>query len=100
MNALYSAGQTVPLGRVIREHRAALVPLGVVLALNIVVLLAVVLPLSSRVGSGEQRAEVAAREQAAAEAEYKQAEGLRDGTARATEDLSTFYRQVLPSSVA
>ncbi len=100
MNALYSVGQSVPLGRVIREHRAALLPLGVVLALNLVVLVAVVLPLSRSVASGEQRAEAAEREQAAAQAEFKKAEALRDGKARATRDLDTFYKEVLPPNVA
>jgi hypothetical protein len=99
MNALYSVGQTVPLGRVIREHRAALLPLGVVLALNVIVLVAVVLPLSRSVTSREQQAEAAEREQAAAQAEFTQAEALREGKARATQDLDTFYRQVLPSNV-
>jgi hypothetical protein len=100
MNALYSVGQTVPLARVIREHRAALLPLGVVLAVNLIVLLVVVLPLSRSVASGEQRAEAAEREQAAAQAEFNRAESLRDGKARATRDLDTFYKQVLPGNVA
>jgi len=99
MNALYSAGQTVPLARIMREHRAALMPLGVVLALNIVALVAVVLPLSRTVATSEQRAEAAAREQALAAGEFKQAEAVREGKARATRDLQTFYDQVLPSNV-
>ena len=99
MKALYSTAQAVPLRRVAREHRAALLPLGVVLALNILVLLVVVLPLSRSVASTEQRAETAERAQAAAEAELKEAEALREGKTRATRDLDTFYQQVLPSNV-
>ena len=100
MRALYSVATHVPLARVLREHRTALVPLGVVLAINVALLVLVVLPLSQRVQSNEARAELAERAQAAAEAEFKQAEALRDGKARATTDLDTFYRQVLPASVS
>jgi hypothetical protein len=99
MKALYSVGQSVPLARVVREHRAALLPLGVVLALNLVVLIIVVLPLSRSVTSSEQRAQAAEQEQAAAAAEFRRAEALREGKARATRDLDTFYREVLPSNL-
>jgi hypothetical protein len=95
-----SAGTAVPIGRIIREHRAALVPLAVVLAVNAAVLGAVVLPLSQRVATNETRAASTERAQATATAEFKQAEGLREGKARASTDLETFYREVLPADVA
>src|SRR5688572_19859641 len=100
MKALYSVSQTVPASRVIREHRAALIPLGIVLAINIVVLIAVVLPLSRSVSTNEERAAAALRAQEAAEAVFRQAEAERDGKSRATADLDTFYRQVLPPDIA
>ena len=99
MKALYSMGGSVPVTRIIREHRAALVPLGIVLAINVVALLAVVLPLSQRASSAEQRAIAAERDRAAAEAEFKGAETLRAAKSRATEDLDRFYRDVLPANV-
>ena len=99
MNALHSAAHGVPVGRVVREHRAALVPLAVVFALNIVFLVAVVLPLSRSVAASEQRLAAAERERDAAEAEFKQAESLREGKGRVTSELDTFYQQVLPSNV-
>lgn len=93
---------TVPISwaRVIREHRRSLVPLAIVLAINVVVLLAVVLPLGRRVAGNEQRAAQAARAQITAQAEYRAAEAVREGKAQATKDLDTFYRTVLPSNVA
>ena len=100
MRALDSLGGSVPLARVMREHRAALLPLGITLAINIIVLLVVVLPLSQRVSTNAQRAENAERQRAVAEAEFKRAEGLRDGKTKAIQDLDTFYKQVLPTNVA
>lgn len=100
MKALYGMGRTVSLQRVLREHRAALLPLAVVLVVNVVALAAVVLPLSQRVSSNEQRAEAAERQRAVAEADFKRAEALQAGQARATRDLETFYQQVLPTSTA
>jgi Tfp pilus assembly protein PilO len=99
MRALYSVAGEVPLGRVMREYRAALLPLGIVLIINLVVLVAVVLPLSQRVTANEQRAIAAERQRVVAQAEFKRAEALRDGKAQATDDLQTFYERVLPSSV-
>jgi type IV pilus assembly protein PilO len=99
MRALYSVTGQVPLRRVIREHRAALIPLGVVLAVNVGVLIAVVLPLSQRVSTNEQRAIGAERQRLVAQAELKRAEALRDGQAQATQDLATFYKEVLPTDV-
>ena len=100
MRALYSQGGAVPVGRVIRDHRAALLPLGIVLAINLVVLLAIVLPLSQRVSDNEQRAEAAERQRAGAEAEFKRAETFRYAQAEATRDLDRFYAEVLPANVA
>lgn len=100
MKALDSLGRSIPFARVVAEHRRALIPLALVLAVNVIVLVAVVLPLSQRVVSSETRAQAAERAQAAAEDEFKQAEALRDGKARASADLETFYRQVLPADAA
>ena len=100
MTSLFGAGTAVPFGRVMREHRAALVPLGVVLAINVAVLGLVVLPLAQRVSANQSRADATARTQATATTEFKQAESIRDGKARASTDLETFYKQVLPPDVA
>ena len=71
----------------------------VVLAINLVVLAGVVLPLSRRVAANERRAVAAAQAEADANSEFRQAEAVREGKARATTDLDTFYRQVLPADV-
>jgi hypothetical protein len=100
MKRLFGAGTPIPLGRVLREHRAALAPLAIVLAINAVVLGAVVWPLSQRVSANQSRADAAERAQTAATREFKQAESVRDGKARASTDLETFYKEVLPTDVA
>jgi Tfp pilus assembly protein PilO len=100
MKALYSIGRSVPLARVLREYRAALVPVAVALAINVVALIAVVLPLNQRAGGAEQRAVAAERERRSAEADFQRAETLRTAKSRATEDLDAFYRDVLPGNVA
>jgi Tfp pilus assembly protein PilO len=99
VRALYSLSGNVPLTRVLREHRAAVVPLVIVLALNVIALVAVVLPLTQRAAATEQRALAAERSRAAAEADFERAEALRASKSRATEDLGTFYRDVLPANV-
>ena len=100
MKPLFGAGAAVSLGRVIREHRAALVPLAIVLAINVAVLGLVVWPLSQRVSGNQSRASATERTQATAASEFKQAESIRDGKARASTDLETFYKDVLPADVA
>ena len=52
MRALFAFGADVPVSRVIADHRRWLVPVGVVLAINVIVLIAVVLPLRQSVQSG------------------------------------------------
>jgi Tfp pilus assembly protein PilO len=99
LRALYSAATPVPWSRVIREHRRALVPLGVALAVNVIVLLVVVLPIWTRVAANEERANRAAMAERAAAAEFRQAEAVREGKSRALADLDTFYKQVLPATV-
>lgn len=96
MKALFTFGADVPFKRVIADHKRWLIPVGVLLAINIGVLIAVVLPLRQSVQSGSERAEVSAQALRAAMADLKDAEGTRDGQAKAATDLDRFYAEVLP----
>ncbi len=98
MSATHAAA-AVPLSRIVREHRAALLPLALVLAINIVVLAVVVWPLSQRVTTNESRAVASERAQAAANADFKRVESALQGTARASTDLETFYGRILPTDI-
>lgn len=99
MKALYSSGTAVPFSRVLREHRTAVLPLGILLAVNILVLLGLVLPLARRAQTNEARATSAEQALQAAESEYRQAQAMREGKDRASKELETFYKQVLPADV-
>lgn len=100
MKALFSTGADVPMARAVHEHRAWLIPLGIVLAANAVLAIAVVMPLARAAAGNEQRALVAQAALSAADKDLKAAEALRDGKAQATTDLDVFYRDVLPGNVA
>lgn len=100
MKALFMFGADVPLSRVIADHRRALVPLGVVLAINLVVLAVVVLPLRQSVQSSASRAEASAQSLRQAMSELKDAEATRDGQSQAAKDLERFYASVLPGDLS
>jgi len=97
MRALFTFGADVPWSRVISDHRNWLIPAGVVLAINLVVLAGVVLPLRQSVQSGASRADASQQQLRDAMAELKNAEATRDGQAQAAIDLARFYANVLPA---
>jgi hypothetical protein len=98
MKALFTFGAEVPAARVIADHKRWLVPVGVVLAINLIVLVAVVLPLRRAVQSGSSRANASALALQEAVADLKDAEATRDGQSQASADLDRFYADVLPAS--
>lgn len=99
MRALFAYGADVPLARVIAEHRRWLMPVGILLAINIVVLIAVVLPLRNSVKSSAERATASATSLRQAMADLKDAEATRDGQSQAAADLDRFYAEVLPKDL-
>ncbi len=86
--------------RVMREHKRAVVPLAVALAANIVLFAAVVYPLSQRVANIEQRDRTAQEQLLAAQRDYTQASGTLTGKDRASAELVTFYKDVLPADLS
>ena len=74
MRALFAFGGDVPVSRVIADHRRWLWPVGVVLAINVIVLIAVVLPLRQSVQSGSVTADASAQALREAMADLKEAE--------------------------
>lgn len=86
--------------RVLREHRAWIWPLAVLLGLNVLALMLGILPMSRAVASAETRATTAAADAAAAAAELAAAAAARDGRDTATRELATFHADVLPAGVA
>ena len=100
MKALFTFGGEVPAQRVIADHRRWLMPVGVVLAINVIVLIAIVMPLRASVQSGSSRAQASAVALKAAMDDLKDAEATRDGQAQASADLVRFYAEVLPADFA
>jgi Tfp pilus assembly protein PilO len=96
MKALFTFGADVPLARVVADYRRWLVPVGVVLAINVAVLIAVVLPLRESVASSASRAAASAQALGEARADFQDAEATRDGQSQAAADLDRFYAEVLP----
>ena len=100
MKALFTFGAEVPASRVIADHRRWLIPAGVVLAINVIVLVAIVLPLRQSVQSGSSRADASAQSLREAMADLKDAEATRDGQTQASADLVRFYAEVLPADIS
>ena len=88
------------LARVVNEHRRTLITLIAALAVNILVYLFVVYPLSQRVANIEQRDRAAEQALAAAREEHAQARGTVTGKDRAAQELAAFYERVLPRGMA
>jgi len=86
--------------RVFTERRSVIVPLATVLAINLVVLAAVVLPLQASVSGDESRAEDVKLDLAVARRAERLANDTRSSKVRADEELKQFYTDVLPSGLS
>lgn len=86
--------------RVAQEHRRTLLVLAALVVLNGVVYGTVVYPLGQRVANSQQRDRAADEALAQARGEYEQATGTLTGKDRASTELATFYRDVLPMTLA
>jgi Tfp pilus assembly protein PilO len=82
------------------EHRRIVLPLVIVLLLNVVVYVAVVFPMAQRVANVEERTAAAEQALAAARADHAQASGTLTGKDRASTELATFYKDVLPANLS
>lgn len=100
MRALFAYGTEVPWSRILADHRRWLTPVGIVLAINLVVLFAIVMPMRRSAESGTSQAEQSVTALNAAIADLKTAEATRDGQAQASKDLDRFYGEVLPQNFA
>ena len=90
----------LPLRRIFDDKRRLLIPVLAGLALNAVLLAAVVYPLRARVRTTEARAEAAAQQLQAAERDDADARGLTEGRDRTDQALKAFYKEVLPANHA
>ena len=86
--------------RVVAEHRRIVLPLAVVFVVNVLVYALGVYPLAQRVANIEQRNRAAEQALAQAQREYAAARGALTGKERASVELATFYKDVLPGDLA
>ena len=96
MKALFTYGAEVPWSRVIADHRRWLIPVGIVLVINLIVLVMVVMPMRRSAESGTSQAAESGAALNAALADLRSAEAMRDGQSQAAKDLERFYGEVLP----
>ena len=87
------------LRRIVLEKRGLIVPLAVVLLINIAVYALVVYPLGVKSASAADRAAAAGQARQLAERDMASADALVTGKAKADQELNTFYKKVLPTSL-
>jgi Tfp pilus assembly protein PilO len=88
------------VGRVVQEHRRAVILLMVGLVVNLLLYAFIVRPLSQRVANVEQSTLTAEQSLAAAKAEHGRASGTLTGKDRASKELATFYSTVLAQDLS
>jgi len=88
------------LRRAVAEHRRLVIAVAVAFAVNVLVYALVVYPLAQRVANVEQRDLAAEQALTLARMEHAQASGTLTGKARASAELATFYKDVLPQDLS
>jgi Tfp pilus assembly protein PilO len=88
------------LQRVLRERRSVVVPLLVALLVNIAAYVLVVRPRGVRAATAAERAQAAAVNVKAAEADRDAARALLSGKTLAEQELATFYDKILPPDLS
>lgn len=87
------------LTRVVADHRRGATALAIVLAANVAAYALVVRPLAAKSAGAADRAAAAAAALTAAQGDLARAQALVTGKARADEELSAFYQNVLPADL-
>ena len=90
----------LPIRRIFKEKRRLVVPIFAGLAVNLLLMVAVVYPLSARVRSTEARAQAAALELQVAQRDDASARAVVQGRDRTDAALKAFYKDVLPATFA
>lgn len=87
------------LRRIVAEKRGLILPLAIALVINIAVYALVVYPLGVKSATAVDRAAAATDARQAAERDMASADALVSGKAKADQEIDTFYKKVLPSSL-
>jgi Tfp pilus assembly protein PilO len=82
--------------RIFAEKRRLILPIAIAAVVNLALYAVVIYPRTSSAGVLEQRAQAAAAARARAAADLRDAEAIKTGQERATQQLALFYDTVLP----
>lgn len=86
--------------RILKEHRRIIVPLLALLVVDVLAYVLLVYPLAQQVANVTDRTRAAEQALAAARRDYAQASGTLTGKSRASTELATFYKDVLPANLS
>jgi Tfp pilus assembly protein PilO len=86
--------------RLLADHRRVILPLAIAFVVNVLVYALLVYPLAQRVANVEERNRSAEQALAQARRQHDAASGALSGKERATVELATFYKDVLPADLA
>lgn len=90
----------MPLRRILTEHRAAIIPLAIVLVANLAAYGLVVYPLGVKSATAQSRSAQALAARRAAEADEAAARARVASREKAQQELGVFYGKVLPADLA
>jgi hypothetical protein len=97
--ALEDVVNSLLLRRIAREHRHLVIPILALAVLNVVLVVAFIVPLSRRVGNVTERTQLARNELSAARFAHKRVSDALHGKSQASEQLARFYNMVLPANL-
>ena len=86
--------------RAAAEHRRLLIVLVAAVVVNVVLYVAVVVPLADRVANVAESDRAAEQALAQARTQHAEASGILTGKSQASAELTTFYTEVLPRDLA
>jgi hypothetical protein len=87
------------LKRILAEKRSIVIPLAAIIVANVFLYVVIVQPKARQQTATVSRANAAAASRAAAERQMAAARALVEGKSRATQELATFYHDVLPTDL-
>lgn len=90
----------IPFKRGFEENRGLVISLAAGLAMNVILYVAIVYPLGTRVRNAAERDETAASELMAAQRDDRASQAMLEGRDHADTALKAFYEHVLPNSLA
>jgi hypothetical protein len=87
------------LRRIVSEHRRVMIPIAALIALNVILLAAFIVPLSRRVSNVRERTQQAVLERQTAQVAHTRVSDALKRKSQASTQLTRFYHDVLPADL-